>query len=57
MGKTVNIKKIAELCNSGLYPVLKKADGRVEIGKKGSQCILSRADWETLKVKHIDKEI
>jgi hypothetical protein len=30
---------------------------RVEIGEAGNVCVLTKAEWETLKQKILDKEI
>lgn len=44
--------KIVTLCSRGsCCPVVKLADDHIEIGEEGNLCILSTAEWETLKNK------
>ena len=50
--------KIVTLCQEGsCCPVVKIADGHVEIGEQGNLCILTDSEWETLKEKIINKEV
>lgn len=50
--------KVVSLCRaSGGCPVVKMTDTQVEIGEKDNTCILTKAQWETLKEKIIKKEI
>ncbi len=49
--------KIVELCGKGHCPVVKLVDDHVEIGEEGNRCVLSKLEWETLKVKILSKEI
>lgn len=50
--------KIITLCSSGsCCPVVKIADGHVEIGEEGNLCVLSMEEWETLKSKVLSKEL
>ena len=50
--------KIVTLCQEGsCCPVVKIADEYVEIGEKENTCILTKAQWETLKDKILKKEI
>jgi len=50
--------KIVELCREGsCCPVVKLTDAQVEIGEKGNTCILTKAQWETLKEKILKREV
>jgi hypothetical protein len=50
--------KIVTLCKEGsCCPVVKLGDERVEIGEPGNLCVLTTAEWETLKSKIINKEL
>ena len=50
--------KIVTLCQEGsCCPVVKISDERVEIGEKDNTCILTRAQWEVLKEKILEKEL
>jgi hypothetical protein len=50
--------KIVQLCREGsCCPVVKITESRVEIGEKGNTCILTKAQWETLKEKILKKEV
>ena len=50
--------KIVTLCQEGsCCPVVKMTDARVEIGEKDNTCTLTKAQWETLKKKILNKEI
>ena len=50
--------KIVSLCGSGsCCPVVKIADGHVEIGEKDNVCVLTKSEWEVLKQKILNKEI
>ena len=50
--------KIASLCAQGsCCPVVKITDGQVEIGEKENTCVLTKAQWETLKDKILNKEL
>lgn len=50
--------KVVSLCHScQACPVVKIDKDHVEIGEKGNLCILTKAEWETLKQKILNKEI
>ena len=50
--------KIVSLCGAcGQCPVVKITDTKVEIGEKDNTCILTKAQWETLKEKILKKEL
>ena len=50
--------KIVSLCSpSGGCPVVKVTDTQVDIGEKDNTCILTKAQWETLKEKILKKEL
>ena len=50
--------KIVTLCSCGsCCPVVKLADGHVEIGEEGNLCTLTKSEWETLKKKILNEEI
>lgn len=50
--------KIVSLCSSGsCCPVIKITDEQVEIGEKDNTCVLTKAQWETLKDKILKKEL
>ena len=50
--------KIVNLCNEGsCCPVVKITDDEVEIGESKNKCVLTKAQWETLKEKILDKEL
>ena len=50
--------KIVTLCQEGsCCPVVKIANGHVEIGEKNNLCILTKSEWEALKEKIINKEV
>lgn len=50
--------KIVNLCKEGsCCPVVKLADGYVEIGEEGNLCSLTMAEWEILKAKILSKEL
>jgi len=50
--------KVVSLCTAcGQCPVVKITDERVEIGEKDNTCILTKAQWETLKDKILSKEV
>lgn len=50
--------KIVKLCKEGsCCPVVKVTDTQVEIGERGNVCILTKAQWETLKEKILSKEL
>ena len=50
--------KIITLCKEGsCCPVIKIADEWVEVGEKGNTCVLTKAQWETLKEKILKKEL
>ena len=50
--------KIVSLCHScEACPVVKVDDERVEIGETGNLCVLTNAEWETLKQKILNGEL
>ena len=50
--------RIVTLCKEGsCCPVVKIIDTQVEIGEKGNTCVLTKAQWETLKQKILNKEL
>ena len=50
--------KIVTLCTEGsCCPVVKVTDTQVEIGEKDNSCVLTNAQWETLKQKILNKEL
>ena len=50
--------KIVTLCQKGsCCPVVKIAPDHVEIGEEGNLCTLTKAQWETLKEKILNKEV
>lgn len=50
--------KIVSLCGEGsCCPVVKITEEQVEIGEKDNLCILTKAQWETLKEKVLKKEL
>lgn len=50
--------KVVSLCREGsCCPVVKIMDTQVEIGEKDNTCILTKAQWETLKEKILNKEL
>ena len=50
--------KIVSLCAEGsCCPVVKITDTQVEIGEKENTCVLTRAQWETLKEKILKREV
>jgi len=50
--------RIVRLCREGsCCPVVKITDARVQIGEKDNTCILTKAQWETLKEKILKKEL
>ena len=50
--------KIVNLCqDGGCCPVVKIAEEHVEIGEPNNVCVLTKAEWETLKQEILDKEI
>jgi hypothetical protein len=50
--------KLVRLCREGnCCPVVKIKDTQVEIGEKYNTCILTKAQWETLKKKILEKEL
>ncbi len=56
--KEVEKMKIVSLCESGgCCPVVKLSDEQVEIGENDNTCILSKAEWEVLKKKILNREI
>ncbi len=40
-----------------LFPVVKLADGNVEIGEEGNACTLTMSEWETPKNKILNNEM
>lgn len=50
--------KIVTLCKEGsCCPVVKIMETQVEIGEKDNTCVLTKAQWETLKGKILNKEL
>ena len=50
--------KIVSLCQPGsCCPVVKITEKEVEIGEKDNTCVLTKAQWETLKEKILNKEV
>lgn len=50
--------KIINLCSQGsCCPVVKITDTKVEIGEAENTCVLTKAQWETLKQKVLEKEL
>lgn len=50
--------KIISLCGGcAQCPVVKITDEQVEIGEKDNTCILTKAQWLTLKDKILKKEL
>jgi len=50
--------KIVTLCREGsCCPIVKITDVQVEIGEKDNSCVLTKAQWETLKEKILKKEL
>lgn len=56
--RKVKIKKIVSLCQQGsCCPVVEIEDKQVKIGEKDNTCVLTKAQWETLKEKILKKEL
>ncbi len=50
--------KIITLCREGsCCPVVRIMDTQVEIGENDNTCVLTTAEWETLKEKILNKEV
>ena len=50
--------KVVTLCKEGsCCPIVKITDTQVEIGEKDNTCVLTIAQWETLKEKILNKEL
>jgi hypothetical protein len=50
--------KVVTLCKEGsCCPVVKITDTQVEMGEKDNTCVLTIAQWETLKEKILNKEL
>jgi len=50
--------KIVKLCSpASCCPVIKITKAQVEIGEKDNTCVLTKAQWETLKEKILKKEL
>ena len=50
--------KIVKLCAAGsCCPAVKVDNDRVEIGEAGNICTLTRAEWELLRDKILNKEL
>jgi len=50
--------KVVTLCREGsCCPVVKVTEKQVEIGEKDNTCVLTKAQWETLKRKILNKEL
>jgi len=51
------MNKVITLCKQGsCCPVVTITDEKVEIGEKGNLCVLTIAEWETLKKKILNQE-
>ena len=51
------MNKVITLCKQGsCCPVVNITDEKVEIGEKGNLCVLTIAEWETLKKKILNQE-
>lgn len=49
---------IVRLCREGsCCPMVRITDERVEIGEKDKTCVLTKAQWEILKEKILNKEL
>ena len=56
MGR-IEMEKVITLCKQGsCCPVVKITDTQVEIGEKGNLCVLTVAEWNTLKEKILSKQ-
>jgi formate dehydrogenase maturation protein FdhE len=52
------MEKIVALCGAcGECPMVKITDTGVEIGERDNTCVLTKAQWETLKEKILRKDI
>ena len=50
--------EIVKLCKEGsCCPVVKITDAQVEIGERDNTCVLTKAQWEILKEKILNKEL
>ena len=50
--------KIVSLCSAcSSCPVVKITDTQVEIGEESNTCVLTKAQWQTLKDKILKKEL
>ncbi|MBA7619830.1 hypothetical protein ES703_27171 [subsurface metagenome] len=50
--------EVVTLCREGsCCPVVKITEKQVEIGEKDNTCVLTKAQWETLKEKILNKEL
>ncbi len=50
--------KVVTLCREGsCCPVVRIKEKQVEIGEKANTCVLTKAQWETLKEKILNKEL
>ena len=50
--------KIVKLCDErGCCPEVRITEGQVEIGEKENTCILTKAQWDILKEKILNKEL
>jgi len=49
--------KIVELCCSGICPVVKLDDDRVEIGEAGNLVVLTLSQWDSLRQKILSNEL
>ncbi len=50
--------KVVSLCGgNSCCPVVKITDEHVKIGEKDNTCVLTKAQWETLKEKILKKEL
>ena len=50
--------KIVNLCREvSCCPVVKITDAQVKIGEKNNTCVLTKAQWGTLKEKILKKEL
>ena len=52
------MEKIVSLCQPGsCCPAVKITEEHVEIGEKDNLCVLTKAEWETLKQKILSQEL
>jgi hypothetical protein len=52
------MEKVITLCKEGsCCPIVRITDEQVEIGEKDNLCVLTTAEWDTLKEKILSREI